>query len=80
VLVVLPRIYTVNDTEPKLVTSRVVLMKSQTETAAYKVRSEAPKSPTFGRGPSILSRNDRRRDSMIINDMIGNRNAVNFLG
>jgi hypothetical protein len=79
VLVVFPRMYIVKDTEPKPVTSGIVLMKSQTEAASQQFRSEAPKSPAFGRGPSILSRDGRRRDSMIMNDPMANRNATSFL-
>lgn len=80
VLVVFPRMYMVKDSEPKLVTPGVVLMKSQTVTAAKEVRSEASRSPTFGRGIATFSRDDRRRDSMIINDSLANGNAATFLG
>ena len=80
VLVVFPRMYIVKDAEPKPVTPGIVLMKSQTVTAAQEARSEAPKSPTFGRGPLSLSRDDHRRDSIIMNDSLANRNAATFLG
>lgn len=80
VLVVFPRMYIVKDAEPKPVTPGIVLMKSQTATAAQEVRSEAPKSPTFGRGPLNWPRNDRRRDSIIMNESLVNRNAATFLG
>jgi hypothetical protein len=80
VLVVFPRICIVKDADPKPVTPGIVLMKSQTETAAQEVRSEAPKSPTFGRGPQSFSRDDRRRDSIIMNNSPANRNAATFLG
>ena len=80
VLVVFPRMYIVKDAEPKPVTPGTVLMKSQTVTAAQEVRSEAPKSPTFGRGPPTFSRDDRRRDSIIMNNSLPNRNAPPFLG
>jgi hypothetical protein len=80
VLVVFPRMYIVKDAEPRPATPGIVLMKSQTVTAAQEVRSEAPKSPTFGRGPLNSSRDDRRRDSIIMNETLANRNAATFLG
>ena len=80
VLVVFPRLYIVKDAEPKPLTSGIVLMKSQTLAAAQELRSEAPKSPTFARGQPDWSRNDRRRDSIIMNDSLADRNAATFLG
>ena len=80
VLVVFPRMYIVKDSEPKPVTPGIVLMKSQTATAAQEARSETPKSPTFERGPLNFSRGDRRRDSMIMDSSLGNRSAGTFLG
>lgn len=72
VLVIFPRMYIVKDAEPKSVTSGIVLTKSQTATAAQEARSEAPKSPTFGRAP--------RRDSIATNDTLPKENILSFLG
>ena len=80
VLVVFPRMYLVKDAEPKPVTPGIVLMESQTRTAAQEVASEAPKSPKFGRGPLNFPRDGRRRDSLIMDNSMANRNAGTFLG
>jgi hypothetical protein len=79
-LVVFPRMYIVKDAEPKPVTPGIVLMKSQTVIAAQEVRSETPKSPTFGRSALNFSRDDRRRDSIMTDNPLANRNAGTFLG
>ena len=80
VLVVFPRMYLVKDAEPKPVTPGIVLMESQTRTAAQEVDTEAPKSPTFARGPLNIARSGHRRDSLVMDNSMANRNAGTFLG
>ncbi len=63
-LVIFPRIYIVEDSEPEPVTQGVVLMKSQSAAAAEEIERRHPSSPTAGR-PGPRSRAIRTRTKSI---------------
>jgi len=69
-LVIFPRIYVVEDSEPIPVTRGVALMKSQSAAAAEEMKRKQPSSPTGGR-PGPRSRAIRSRTMSMSQDANG---------
>lgn len=79
VLVVFPRMYIVQQAEPRPVTPGVTLRKSQTLEAGQELRTKGPSALTFGRYPSAPRADRFRKESLPAYGAKAGRNAPTFL-